>query len=168
VEDSGPNPVVVSVERRDGALWDVVPARIGVVRHVNAAKGVTAVALGRDEVCLFHHDRFAEMARADIGMAVAVKVQHDKKRNILPRALAWEKTDKRPAVSFCKVFEGSVEVNDSGRFGFVNQEVYVPLELIKQVGFANADHVRGVAVLELNKKKNEYGWKALTAEKLVP
>jgi hypothetical protein len=40
--------------------------------------------------------------------------------------------------------------------------------LIKQVGFANADHVRGVAVLELNKKKNEYGWKALTAEKLVP
>lgn len=167
VQDSGPHPVIVSVKRRDGSPWDIVTARIGVVRHVNAEKGVTAVALGRDEFCLFHHDRFPEMARADIGMAVAVKVRHDEKRDIL-RALAWEKTDKRPAASFCKVFEGSVEVNDGGRFGFVSHEVYVPLELIEQVGLANADRVRGVAVSELNKKKNEYGWRALTVEKLVP
>jgi tetratricopeptide (TPR) repeat protein len=167
VEDSGPHPKVVSVKRRNGILWDVVPARIGLVRHVNSEKGVTAVALGRDKFCLFHHARFPEMARADIGMPVAVRVWHDKKRDIL-RALTWEKTDKRPAASFFKVFEGSVEVNDGGRFGFVNREVYVPPELIEQVGLANATRVRGVAVSELNKKKNEYGWRALTAEKLVP
>lgn len=166
VEDSGPHPVIVSVKIRDGSPWDIVPARIGVVRHVNDEKGVTAVALGRDEFCLFHHDRFKDMAEAAVGMAVAVKVRHDEKRDIL-RPLAWEKTDKRPSTSFCKGFEGSVEVNDGGRFGFVNHEVYVPSELIEQDGLANADRVRGLAVCELNKRKNEYSWRALTVEKLV-
>ena len=87
----------------------------------------------------------------------------DKKRNIL-RPLAWELTDRTPCTSFCKRFEGSIELNGSGRFGFVDHEIYVPFELIDQCGLENYDFVRGLAISELNKKKNEYGWRALTLD----
>lgn len=167
VEDSGTRPVVISVERRDGAVWDILRARIGVVSHVNAEKGVTVVTLGRDECCLFHHDRFPEIGEVGIGTSVAVKAGYDQNRRIF-RALTWEKTDTRPSASFSKDFEGKIEVDEGGRFGFVNHEVYIPPALIDDVGLANADRMRGLAVLELNKRRNQYGWRALTAEKVVP
>jgi len=167
VDESGARPVVVSARKRAGESWDVVPSRIGVVRHVNIEKGVTAVALGRDDFCLLHHDRFAEMADAAVGMAVEVKVRRDEKRNII-LPLAWEKTAQTPPASFCKDFEGMIEMVDGGRFGFVSHEIYVPAALIKENGLSNGDTIRGLAITELNKKKNEYGWRALTAEKVAP
>jgi hypothetical protein len=134
------------------------------VRHINVEKGVTAVALGRDEVCLFHHDRFPEMARAEIAMAVAVRARQDGRRGIL-RALAWEKTEKRPSASFCRAFEGPVEVIEGGGFGFINHEIFVPPDLIIQTGVTSGDRVRGFALLEKRPKEGEYGWRALTAGK---
>lgn len=166
IDDSGQHPIVVSISKREGAPWDLLPDRVGVVRHVNAEKGVTAVALGRDEFCLFHHDRFPEMAKIAPGVTVAIKVRHDEKRDIL-RALAWNRTEDSPSSSFCKEFEGIVEVNDSGRYGFVNHGIYVSPELIEQSGLANGDTIKGRAIAELNKKKNEYGWRAITANKVI-
>lgn len=163
IAETGTHQVIVSVQKRTGEPWDIVPVRIGVVRHVNPEKGVSAVAVGRSEFCLFHHDRFPEMAEINLGKTVAVKVRRDKKRNIL-RPLAWELTDRTPCTSFCKRFEGSIELNGSGRFGFVDHEIYVPFELIDQCGLENYDFVRGLAISELNKKKNEYGWRALTLD----
>jgi tetratricopeptide (TPR) repeat protein len=171
VDDSGSRPVIVSLERRDGSPWDVVPTQIGVVEHVNAEKGVTAVVLGRDECCLLHHDRFPEMASAEIGASVAVKVRREEKRGIL-RALAWETTDMQPSTSFCKCFEGSIEVREGRPFGFVD-DVFVSPKLIDQVGLADADRARGLAVLELKKKRDRFGrsqcgWRALAVERVAP
>ncbi len=164
IDDSGPRPVVVSVERREAEPWDIIDPKIGVVQHVNRDKGVTTVVLGRDVFCLFHHDRFPQMRTIGPGVVVAVKSRLDEKRNML-RALSYSVTDETPPSSFCKHFVGRLTVNDSGRFGFVNHDVYIPGHLIEKVKLASGDSIHGTAILELNKPKNEYGWRALAVEK---
>jgi len=142
IDSSGSHPFVVSVKKRDAAPWDIVDPQIGVVKHINNDKGLTTVALGRDAFCLFHHDRFPAIRSIDLGTVIAVKTRHDVKRDIL-RALSFEPTDRDPPSSFCRHFGGRLCVNESGRFGFVDHDVYVPGELIDSAGLTNDDQIRG-------------------------
>jgi len=164
IDISGNRPFVVSVKKRDAAPWDIIDPQIGVVKHVNRDKGVTTVALGRAAFCLIHHDRFPAIQSIDLGTVLAVKTRHDKRRDIL-RTLSFEETDHDLPSSFCKQFAGRLSVNDGGRFGFVDHDVYVPRELIGSAGLTNDDHIKGLALMDFNKRRNQYGWRAVRATK---
>jgi len=162
IDSSGNHPFVVSVKKRAAESWDIIEPQIGVVKHINRDKGVTSVALGRDAFCLFHHDRFPAIRSVELGTVVAVKTRHDAKRDIL-RALSFAATDQDPPASFCKQFAGRLSVNDGGRFGFVDHDIYVPGELIDPNGLTDNDLIKGLALMDFNKRRNQYGWRAVKA-----
>lgn len=164
IDESGPKQFVVSVKSRAAEPWDIIAPKIGVVRHVNEEKGVTSVALGRDAFCLVHHDRFPEMKCIPPGTIVAIKAQHDDRRDML-RALSFSITEETPPSSFCRQFAGRLSVNNSGLFGFADHDVYVPGELIGPNGLTDGDLIKGLAVMEFNKKRSQYGWRAVLVAK---
>ena len=162
IDDTGNHPFVVSVRERESEPWDIIEPQIGVVKHINRDKGVTSVALGRDAFCLFHHDGFPAIQSVALGTVVAVKTRHDEKRDIL-RALSFAATDEDPPSSFCRQFAGRLSVNDGGRFGFVDHDIYVPGELIDPNGLTDNDLIKGLALMDFNKRRNQYGWRAVKA-----
>jgi hypothetical protein len=125
LDDSTDPAVVVMIEPRPGTPWDILPDYIGIVRHVNTEKSVTSVVFGKEEFCLFHHDRFPEAAALLPGQFVAAKLRRDVKHDkVVP--LACSVTDKAPSTDFCRTFQGLLERNPDRPFGFVNHEVFVP------------------------------------------
>jgi tetratricopeptide (TPR) repeat protein len=164
IDSSGPKPVVVSVKERDAERWDIIATQIGVVMHLNKEKGVTSVALDRNAFCLFHHDRFPEVQSIHPGTFVAVRALHDDRRDML-RALSFEIKNETPPSSFCREFAGHLSVKDGHSFGFADQNVYIPGELISGNGLTDGDLIKGIAVMQLNKRRNEYGWRAVAVAK---
>jgi len=49
--------------------------------------------------------------------------------------------------------------------GFTPDDVFIPPPLMQAQGIADGDQVTGVALLNLNKKRNTWGWKAGKAVK---
>ncbi len=164
LDESGERPLVVSVKLRTGSTWDVVPDRIGVVRHVNVERGHTVVVLSPRESCAVRHDRFPGITEIRPGTAVAVKFRLDQKRSMI-MPLACSRTTLVPSTRFCVDASGPLEVCQDGRFGFVEADhrVYVPGELIQGAGLQSGMSVTVRAVLDLDRKTGKPGWRALTA-----
>ena len=65
---------------------------------------------------------------------------------------------------FFKKVEGDLVIPANKNFGFVNQEVYVDSNLLKS-GLTNGDEVMGTAVIDFNKKKDNWGWRAIALKR---
>ena len=63
-----------------------------------------------------------------------------------------------------KKVEGDLVIPANKNFGFVNQEVYVDSNLLKS-GLTNGDEVMGTAVIDFNKKKDNWGWRAIALKR---
>lgn len=167
IDDSADPPLVVAIRPRAGSAWDLLPDKIGVVRQVNMDKGVTAVILAKDDFCLFHHDRFPTAAALRAGDAVAVKLRKDIKHDkTIP--LAFAATDKDPPSDIFRRYNGTFDPIPDKPFGFVNAgsiRIFVPPDLVDRTVTDGGTAVRGAAILELDKVKNRYGWRAVTIEK---
>jgi len=156
-------PVIVSVRLRTGSPWDVYPARIGVVAQINQEKNLTVIALNKDDVCILHHDRYPESASLQPGMVVEIGLRHDDKHNAW-RPLYFRGSDKPMPTSWCRTFQGVIDKRDEQPFGFVRPDIFCPPDLLQETGATNGQAVKGVALMEFNKKKAKYGWRALTLE----
>ena len=130
-------------------------------------KGVTAVVLAKDDFCLFYHDRFPTAAALRAGDAVAVKLRKDTKHDkTIP--LAFAATEKDPSSEIFRRYNGTFDQIPDKPFGFVNAgsiRIFVPPDLIDRTMTDGGTAVRGAAILELDKVKNRYGWRAVTIEK---
>lgn len=62
-----------------------------------------------------------------------------------------------------KDFEGTLNLNASLNFGFV-EGIFVETKLIQSHNLTNGQDVKGKAILSFNKKKKEWGWKAIIVE----
>jgi hypothetical protein len=88
----------------------------------------------------------------------AQRIASDDITNILSIELP---NDEDYRQSFFKDFSGIIKINAIGNFGFVvNEDIFVTSDLTKDL--QNYQKVSGVAVINFNKKKNTWGWKAIT------
>jgi tetratricopeptide (TPR) repeat protein len=79
-------------------------------------------------------------------------------------AIKWEPGTQTPSEKFFKYFHGDLKLpakSDGAAFGFVG-DVFVSADLTRKIG--KPLKVKGEAVYEFNKKRNQFGWKALTIE----
>ena len=143
--------------RADGAPFDVVPCVVGVVDHVNGAKGVTSVYLPGDEVALLRHDRFigADDLRAGQGLRLwATSYERDGVRRWTVHRYEDAQVEPSPSI---RTWTGSVKPHPSG-FGFLD-DVFVPPHVCKACPEGTV--VTLLAVRTMNEKKHRMGWKAV-------
>lgn len=152
-------PKVVDARLREGAAWDLVPERTGVVKHVNGDKGLAAIAVGVDVTALAYFDRFPAARGWAPGTPVLARCLNGREEN-LPILVAVRPAESLPASTFCRSFAGSLERLEGGGAGFVG-DTYVPAALIAGIPTATMS-VEGISVLETNHKNGKRGWRAVT------
>lgn len=150
---------VVAARARSGGSWDVLPERAGVVKDVNAAKDVAAVAVGADEVVLARFDRFPEARSLTLGQGVRVRALPSR-----GEAPGWpvsiRPVTELPDTGFCRAFSGCLAIRSDKGFGFVGT-VYVSRALAAGP-LPDGCSVEGVAILETNPRTGQKGWRAIS------
>lgn len=144
--------------REDGADFDVFAETIGVIDQVNAAKGVLHFMAGVDAHGVYPLADYAGAAVLGGGVALRLAQCRSAKRGAFVRALTAAPSAATPGTKVCRVFTNSVRV-DKG-MGFTEDGIFIPPDLVA-AHVNDGDFVSGVAVLNYNKKRQTWGWRAI-------
>ena len=164
VDDSERGLDIVSLTRRDGEKWDIVPSAFGIVAAQNLNKGVTTVALTNSESILYHHDAFPGIEDVAAGQCLLVKFTHGKEPGY-KHSLTWSLVLKEPAQRFWTDFDGVVTLLPDKAFGFVGS-AYIAPEIVSSLSLKSGEQVRVRAVVVFNPKRNEDGLRAVRVERI--
>lgn len=141
--------------------WDVFPTRVGVVDHVNPEKQVLHFIVDRmiDGVL-----PLAELPRSfKPGDAIAVKVsKRSTDKGTMYRVLQAEATHEKPSAQVCREFNEAVRLSDG--MGFTDSDIFVPPPLVVECQLLDGQKVAGAAILNFNKKRRSWGWKAIALD----
>lgn len=137
----------------ENLLFTDIPLLIGVVDGVNTQKKLIHFIVDKkiDGIIPFSQlpDKFA------VGDAIALRLEQNDTRN---RVLNCKKTNEPIPEHLLKTFDG--ELHLAGSVGFV-ENIFVPQELLKQHPFTNGALVSGKALLNYDRKKEKWGYKAI-------
>jgi tetratricopeptide (TPR) repeat protein len=154
--------IYVSEIRRTQTRWDVFPERVGVVDRVNIERNVLHFIVDREVDGVIPLSHLSTPLRE--GCAIAVKLsRYQTKEGKAYRVLHAEVTDEMPSPLVRKEF--SEEVRLSNGMGFTPSEIFVPPPLIAESRIHDGQKVSGTAILNFNKKRQSWGWRAIS---LVP
>jgi hypothetical protein len=151
---------VYTLENRDVTdKWDIFDVLIGVVDHVNQQKNLLHFIVSQDIDGII---RFADLSdRFDEGDAIAVRVsKYTSKQGARYQTLTSCRTTKPIPESLVKPFEDSVRVENG--MGFTDNGIFIPPPMVKKHNIKNDGNVSGQAILNYNKKRSEWGWKAIS------
>lgn len=150
---------IYTLEKRDiRDKWDIFDELIGVVDHVNQQKNLLHFMVSRNIDGII---RFADLSdKFDEGDAIAVRIsKYISKQGTRYRTLTSCKTTKPIPESLVKPFEDNVR--EENGMGFTDSGIFIPPPMVKTHNIKNDDYVSGQAILNYNKKRSEWGWKAL-------
>ena len=67
--------------------------------------------------------------------------------------------------AFAEQYAHTEEVSMLNGMGFTESEIFIPTHLVLEHRLKDGQTVSGTAVLNFNKKRGNWGWKALSIEK---
>ena len=139
--------------------WDVFPERVGVVDHVNLDKGVLHFIVDQEIDGVIP---LAELStQFEEGSAIAVKLsKYSTKKGQVYRIVHAKPTDKTPSTQVLKQFSEEVRVFNG--MGFTTTDIFIPPPFVAEHRLQDGQRVCGVAILNYNKKRQNWGWKAIS------
>ena len=148
--------VYTAAPRSSGCIYDIFPEVVGIVDHVNAHKGVLHVVAGRDMEGTIPLSNIT----AGLGDHVALRVARYSTRNgVRTRVVAAEPTEAAVGDNVCRSFCASVRISNG--MGFTDDGIFFPPDIVRSRDMQDEDVVSGKAVINYDKKKQAWGWKAL-------
>lgn len=162
--DEGKHFKIYAIElRATKELWDVFPDRIAIVDRVNREKGVLHFVVDRQTDGVLP---LAELGAAfKEGDAIAVRMcRSSAKEGKAYRVLDAHATDEVPSTQLRKEFSEAIRLSDG--MGFTPGEIFVPPPLVELYGIRDGQQVSGTAILTFNKKRQCFGWKAVSVSQV--
>lgn len=148
---------VVHLERRPGGeMGDALEEGYGIVKHQNQQKKITAIYIRESVVVTLRHDEFAESGHWSVGTPVKVLYAQGDKGGWAVHAAITEFSETEDIQCVKDVF-----LARPAGFGFIG-DIFVPPYLAKVL--ENGTEVEALAIRELNEKRGEIGWRAITAD----
>lgn len=142
--------------RNTGVPYDIFQEKIGIVDQVNTKRKVLHVLVDRDLDVVVPLADIAAM----VGDCLELRLARFHSRNGGGvRMISVTRTDKMVNESVCRPFEESVRVSND--MGFTPSGVFIPPHLVRENKMQEGDIVAGYAVINFDKKKNIWGWKAI-------
>jgi len=146
--------------RHDGNQNDIVTETIGLIDHINHAKGVLHFVVAKGVDGTLPLAQFA--GRAEVGEAVAVRmVRYHDRKGPRTRTLSAISSAQTVSPSVMKSFTDDVEVRNG--LGFTSTGIFIPPDIVAGAAIADGAMVDGVAVINFDKKRSTWGWKAIKA-----
>ncbi len=144
-------------ERTDGSLWDSFPENIGIVDHINNEKGIAHFIVSRKIDSIVKLNQLKE--KIEVGSKLLVKLKKiAKDRDSYYTVLTCSVTQQEPSEVLLRNFRGIAQL--SGAAGFVD-DVYIDNYLLTMHEIWDGSLVIGIAIINYNKKKGTWGWKAI-------
>ena len=156
---------VYTVQERNGhALWDTFEEQVGVVDHVNTTKKLLHFIIDRKLDGVVH---FAELQDTFLeGDAIAVRFSNFTGNNGTQlRVVTARKTDEPIPSSLLKTFDDHVRVSKG--MGFTDGDIFIAPPLVEEHHITDDCMISGTAILNYNKKRFEWGWKAIKIAKVA-
>ncbi|TXR47499.1 DUF7017 domain-containing protein [Phyllobacterium endophyticum] len=150
--------------RDQGAAYDVFAEKVGVIDHINTEKSLLHFIIDKDIEGTCALSDFPELPEP--GMVVTVQMAHYYSRQGRRfRALSIRPSAQLPSPHICRRFHEVVTIPD--RFGFTASDIFIPPHLVDENEIKDGDRIEGIAVLSYNKKRKEWGWKAVSVNSLT-
>lgn len=147
--------------RDDGLFHDTFHEIVGVVDHVNLAKGVLHVIAGREIDSVISLSDI----NASIGDHIALRVaRYSTRKGVRTRVVTATPTDAEVDETVCRRFRTTVRISNG--MGFTDDGIFIPPDIVRSHDMQDDELVSGRAVINFNKKKGSWGWKALTIDAL--
>lgn len=150
-------------EEAEQYLFADMPDVAIMVTYVNEERGIAHAVTADKKDCFFRYSRLRMFRRnAPRKYSVYVLRVEEIEEGRPLNVLAIKNDDGTYKERFVRSFEGSLVRREGQDFGFVNHEIYIPRNLIGTR--SNGDHVRGEAIEVLNRRRNTWGWQAISIQ----
>lgn len=147
--------------RDDGVFHDTFHEIVGVVDHVNTAKGLLHVIAGREIDSVISLSDI----NASIGDHIALRMaRYSTRKGVRSRVVTATPTDAEVGDTVCRRFRSAVRISNG--MGFTDDGIFIPPDIVRCHDLQDDELVSGRAVINFNKRKSSWGWKAMTIEVL--
>lgn len=145
-------------KRKASSKWDIINEQIGVVDHVNTQKSLIHFIVSRNIDGIV---QFSDLDKVfNEGDAIAVRLsQYTTKKGTHYHVLTAEKTNKTVPELILKEFED--DVREENGMGFTSDGIFIPPPMMRSLNIKDNDRITGKAILNYNKKRSEWSWKAI-------
>jgi hypothetical protein len=149
------------IQLAEEALFQDVSEEIVVVEFVNENKSILNFVKDRNKFGFFNYS--GKLEKPQIGDFLKVRFNGGKPGELY-KILTAKKLNSDFQTEAHKIVEGPLKIVAPSNFGFV-EDVFISSQLIDNVYVAQDDFVKVRAILSFNKKKKDWGWKAILISK---
>ncbi|UCS94975.1 hypothetical protein KZP23_08175 [Echinicola marina] len=145
------------VKKAEEILFQDVPEEVIAVEFVNENKNILNFVKDKQKFGFFNYS--GQLDKLQIGDILKVRFNGEGQDGFY-KILSAKRAETDQASDAIKYFEGTLRVIYPQNFGFI-EDVFIEPKLIQDNNISNGQIVKGKAILSFNKKKNEWGWKAI-------
>ncbi len=145
------------LKQAEEILFRDIPEEIVVVEFVNEHKSVLNFVKDKRKYGFFNYSGI--LTKPQIGDLLKVRFNGEG-QNGFYKILSAKKADSNVTSDAIKDFEGKIKVIYPQNFGFI-EDIFIEPKIVEESKLTDGHTVKGRAILSFNKKKNEWGWKAI-------
>ena len=138
-------------------LFHDIPEEIVAVEFVNSNRNILNFVKERNKYGFFNFEGLME--KPQIGDILKVRFKENKEEGYF-NVLTARKITEHTNCSAIKEFHGSVKIKENLQIGFV-EDVFIDQKTISKYKIYQGQELKGKAILSYNKKRNNWGWKAI-------
>jgi len=145
------------IKQAEELLFQDIPEEIIAVEFVNENKSMLNFVKDKRKFGFFNYS--GNLTKPRIGDLIKVRFNGDGQDGFY-KILSAKKADFNVASDAMKDFEGTIKVISPQNFGFI-EDIFIEPKIIEESKLTDGQPIKGRAILSFNKKKNEWGWKAI-------
>ncbi len=145
------------VKKAEEILFQGIPEEIIAVEFVNENRNILNFVKNKHKFGFFNYS--GQLDKPQIGDILKVRFNGDGQNNFY-KILSAKKAEPNLTSDAIKDYKGTLKVISPQNFGFVD-DVFIGPKLIQDNNLTEGQTLTGKAILSFNKKKNEWGWKAI-------
>lgn len=145
------------IKQAEEILFQDIPEEIIAVEFVNENKSMLNFVKDKRKFGFFNYS--GNLTKPQIGELLKVRFNGDGQDGFY-KILSAKKADSNVSSDAMKDFEGTIKVVSPQNFGFI-EDIFIEPKIIEKNKLTEGQQVKGRAILSFNKKKNEWGWKAI-------
>jgi hypothetical protein len=145
------------IKQAEEILFHDILEEIIVVEFVNENKNMLNFVKDKSKFGFFNY--LGKLSKPQIGDLLKVRFNGDGQDGFY-KILTVKKAESNEISDSIKDFEGAVKVISPQNLGFI-ENIFIEPKIIEDSKITHGQFVKGRALLSFNKKKNEWGWKAI-------
>ncbi|EPX9365501.1 tetratricopeptide repeat protein [Aeromonas allosaccharophila] len=165
IDDNQRFKIFLLDSRASKTRWDVFHEIIGVVDHVNRDRGVLHFIVDRIIDGLVPLNDLTESFSEGDSIALRLS-RYISKDGPKYRVCQATPTSKQPSEHIKKQFSDKVRVSNG--MGFTENDIFIAPPLVVEHNIKDGLMISGTAVLNFNKKRGTWGWKAVSIAQAFP